>query len=174
MNLAKIEDPRNLVKIDPAVEAAEACAALKDPTRDEVVAKWGASPLEPAFREFLEINRAAVVAQMGIPPIAAVDVRRAGYSSHAVDAAHFAEMQIVYRRQFVDDTFLTPMFVLIERIAQNWSATAYAFACDEYLAEFGRLPGSERTSRLRKKRRDRVLRWFANDYLPRTFGTGEK
>lgn len=37
----------------------------------------------------------------------------------------------------------------------------YAIALAAYKRQVGRLPGSERTSRLRKKRRDAVLRWAA-------------
>lgn len=37
----------------------------------------------------------------------------------------------------------------------------WAAACSEYLKAHGRLPGSNRTSRLRKKRRDEVCRWYA-------------
>jgi hypothetical protein len=36
----------------------------------------------------------------------------------------------------------------------------YEDARDAYLAEYGKLPGSERTRRLRKKRRAMVMQWW--------------
>jgi hypothetical protein len=39
-------------------------------------------------------------------------------------------------------------------------------AYQAYLAEFGRLPGSARTSRLRKKRYTRVVNWYCDECLP--------
>lgn len=40
-------------------------------------------------------------------------------------------------------------------------AALYAAAEHEYRRVHGRLPGSTRTARLRKKRRDEVMRWFS-------------
>lgn len=39
-------------------------------------------------------------------------------------------------------------------------AVTYQQACRAYRKENGRLPGSDRTARLRKKRRTIVLRWY--------------
>lgn len=39
----------------------------------------------------------------------------------------------------------------------------YHIAARQYRAQHGRLPGSSRTARLRKKRRSKVLAWFANE-----------
>lgn len=145
--MAKVIDPRTLIKIDPAVEAAEACAKIKEPTRDEIVAARGLSPvITPAiYADWLKLNR---------------DASR---------ALHDLPLLIVESDEWRDK--------VVDKILQLAATTvrlARRIACDEYLAEFGRLPGSERTSRLRKKRRDKVLRWFVDDYLPNTFGKGAK
>lgn len=62
-----------------------------------------------------------------------------------------ASLSEVFRRMV---TGLGPAF-------DNLFAMVYEVACSLYKEEFGRLPGSERTSRLRKKRRTMVLRWYA-------------
>lgn len=43
------------------------------------------------------------------------------------------------------------------------SGRIYEMACDAYRKEFGRLPASDRTSRLRKKRRKMVMYWFLEE-----------
>ncbi len=44
----------------------------------------------------------------------------------------------------------------------EFNSAVRALACREYLASHGRLPGSNRTSRLRKKRRKIVAAWFSD------------
>ena len=48
----------------------------------------------------------------------------------------------------------------LERMRNSMADAMYAAATDAYRCEFGRLPGSDRTARLRKKRRKIVLQWF--------------
>lgn len=48
----------------------------------------------------------------------------------------------------------------IVRALTALSDSIYRTACNEYRKEFGKLPGSERTRRLRKKRRKIVIDWF--------------
>ncbi len=47
------------------------------------------------------------------------------------------------------------------KVFARFGETAMQIAEREYLSHHKRLPGSSRTSRLRKKRRSRVLHWFA-------------
>lgn len=48
----------------------------------------------------------------------------------------------------------------LQNFADSLSSESFAAASSEYLREFGHLPGSNRTSRLRKKRRAIVMRWY--------------
>lgn len=45
----------------------------------------------------------------------------------------------------------------------NFGRAYYAFAERTYLGAHGTLPGSDRNARLRKKRRDAILRWFERE-----------
>lgn len=51
-------------------------------------------------------------------------------------------------------------------LAETFRQGIFSAACEAYLAEFGRLPGSARTSRLRKKRNSRILDWYLNEHQP--------
>jgi hypothetical protein len=58
---------------------------------------------------------------------------------------------------------------LSRQFAAAWehiSAAWYAGMESAYLAEHGRLPGSDRTARLRKKRRAKVLEWASQQCGP--------
>jgi hypothetical protein len=55
---------------------------------------------------------------------------------------------------------MQPAFEAAGRAMGQFYESVIATAERQYLAEFGRLPGSTRTARLRKKRRKRVMDWF--------------
>lgn len=57
-----------------------------------------------------------------------------------------------------------PAFQRASDAIRRLDAALYRAALDAYRREEGDPPGSERTSRLRKKRRDAVLRWFRRRY----------
>ncbi len=62
-----------------------------------------------------------------------------------------------------NEEFLRQWEILCERVGfLQAAAAAYDAACRLYLQYHRRLPGSDRTKRLRKKRRAKVLRWYAN------------
>lgn len=48
---------------------------------------------------------------------------------------------------------------------RKFSEGYYQMAERAYLHEFGKLPGGHSSARIRKKRRDYVLRWFKNVHL---------
>lgn len=52
-------------------------------------------------------------------------------------------------------------FLPFAEALKKFGEAFYTAACSEYLRSHSRLPGSDRTSRLRKKRRKVVLDWFA-------------
>lgn len=55
---------------------------------------------------------------------------------------------------------MLPAMLAVKAAFDQFGDRYYAYACWVYLRQHQRLPGSDRTARLRKKRRDAVLRWF--------------
>lgn len=52
---------------------------------------------------------------------------------------------------------------LIPPLARKLSMTWYRLVEKSYVYHHGSLPGSNKTKRLRKKRRDKVLNWFTDN-----------
>lgn len=61
-------------------------------------------------------------------------------------------------------TAMRPAVEAAAKAMRQFGLAYYQVAQHTYKQEFGRLPGSERTARLRKKRKKMVYDWFS-DYL---------
>ena len=69
--------------------------------------------------------------------------------------------QLAFSVSSISEAFL-PLVEAFHQIGDSITEVAL----DAYLARHDRLPGSNRTARLRKKRNSRVMQWFLDEFLP--------
>ena len=66
-----------------------------------------------------------------------------------------------------DHNWWASFFQSDSSVAETFRQSILSTAFNAYRNEFKRLPGSTRTSRLRKKRNTRIIDWYCNEYLNR-------
>ena len=146
--------------IDPHEEAAAEIAALPPQPQS----------FTPGFahgQDWVDASRYAVwsanlmkdmAANLGIP----AEVVRGSTnfaSAHSIARDHFEYRVMNPLKAYAE--------AMLQRAVANLQFKAcYKRACLRYRDLIGRLPGSERTARLRKKRMTRVLNWYFNVHLP--------
>lgn len=149
-------------RIDPFREAAELIAALPPQP-------LGFTPGLAHGRDycnFVDSINASILASLGIPE-AILTEGSANYSGSRVMLEHW-NAQERERRERLRNWGVSAMHTVFEAVVGQlglFVGSIYGVASQAYLNHHARLPGSERTSRLRKKRRTRVLSWYFDVYI---------
>lgn len=118
-----------------------------------------------SFPDYAAQLMQTIASNLGIP----ADVLSAQETNFASTGASeslkvFNERMEAFTEQMRE--YFRPAVLSLHKIMVQTSDAFFAAASLLYREQVGRLPGSERTSRLRKKRRNRVLDWYLNTYLP--------
>lgn len=132
---------------------------------DGLAVHYSPHPTGDRFPDYAGQLLQTIAANMGIPPHI-VNADDTNFSSTVASESLkvFNERMEAFTEQMRE--FFRPAVLSIHKVMVQTSDAFFSAACLLYREQVGRLPGSERTSRLRKKRRDRVLEWFLNTYLP--------
>lgn len=149
-------------RIDPFEEAAEAIAAM--PPQPLSFTPGYAHGLD--YSNFVDSINASMLASLGIPG-AILTEGSANYSGSKVAFEMLEAREKESREQFRNwgISRMNAIFEEVARQCRTFVGSIYGVASRAYLNHHARLPGSERTSRLRKKRRTRVLRWYFDVYI---------
>jgi hypothetical protein len=122
-------------------------------------------PTGDGFPDYAGQLLQTITSNLGIPAdVITAEPMSSGRSEAIIHMQMFNDRVKAYEAAMRE--IFRPAIVVLHKAFVQFSDAFYAAACLLYREQVGRLPGSERTSRLRKKRRDRVLDWYLNTFLP--------